>query len=117
VGGATVLVIEVVGVLPDVEGEEGAEAVHDGVISVGVLSDRQLTLGIGLEPNPAGAKEADAFGLELCLEGVQVPPLLGDSLCQRRSRVKPAMRVRGKLEEIQLMIQDLPSVVEQSLIN
>ena len=39
VGGAAVLVVEVVGVFPDVEGEYWLETVCDWVIGVGVLGD------------------------------------------------------------------------------
>ena len=67
VRGAAVLVVEVVGVFPDVEGEEGAEAMGDGVVGAGVLADGQGAGGIGLEPDPAGAEEADALGDELFL--------------------------------------------------
>ena len=81
VRGAAVLVVEVVGVFPDVEGEEGAEAVGDGVVGAGVLADGQGAGGIGLEPHPPGAEEADALGDELLLEGLEGAPLgfdLGD---------------------------------------
>ena len=54
VRGAAVLVVEVVGVFPDVEGEEGAEAVGDGVVGAGVLADGQGAGGIGLEPHQIG---------------------------------------------------------------
>ena len=73
--GTAVLVVEVVGVFPDVEGQEGAEAVGDGVVGAGVLADGQGAGGIGLEPDPAGAEEADALGDELCLEGFEGVPL------------------------------------------
>ena len=81
VRGAAVLVVEVVGVFPDVEGEEGPEAVGDGVVGAGVLADGQGAGGIGLEPHPPGAEEADALGDELLLEGLEGAPLgfdLGD---------------------------------------
>ena len=55
--GATVLVIQIVGVLPDVEGEEGLEAVGDWVACVGILADGQFAGGIGLEPHPAATEE------------------------------------------------------------
>ena len=38
-GGAAGLVVEVVGVLPDVEGEQGFEAFGDGVVGTGLLGD------------------------------------------------------------------------------
>ena len=73
--GAAVLVVEVVGVLPDVEGQEGAEAVGDGVVGAGVLADGQGAGIIGLEPHPAGPEQADALGDELLLEGLEGAPL------------------------------------------
>ena len=38
-GGAAVLVVEIVGVLPDVEGEQGFEAFGDGGVGTGLLGD------------------------------------------------------------------------------
>ena len=38
-GSTAVLVVEVVGVLPDVEGEQGFEAFGDGVVGTGLLGD------------------------------------------------------------------------------
>ena len=111
-GGPTVLVIQVVRMLPDVEGEEGLEAVSDGVIGVGVLADGKGAVGIGLEPDPAGAEEANTFRFKFRLEGVEGTPLLLDLLVQRRFRGKPGMRCRRKLREIQVVIQDLAGVVE-----
>lgn len=60
-GSALVLVIQIIGVLPDVEGKEGAEAVGYGIIGVGVLGDAQLPCLVGLEPDPAGAEEGGAL--------------------------------------------------------
>ena len=45
----------------------------NGVIGAGVLADGQGAGGIGLEPDPAGAEEADALGDELFLEASRVP--------------------------------------------
>ncbi len=74
--GAAVLVVEVVGVLPDVEGEEGAEALGDGVAGAGLLDDGERAVCGGGEPDPAGAEEAGALGGEVGLEGVEAAPLL-----------------------------------------
>ena len=70
VGGAAVLVVKVVGVLPDVEGEEGLEAAGEGVAGAGFLSDLQGAVGGGGKPHPAAAEKASALGFEVCLEGV-----------------------------------------------
>ena len=75
VRGAAVLVVEVVGVFPDIEGEERLEAVGDGVVCTWVLGDGEFASVVGLQPDPAGAEEADALGLEVGLEGVEGAPL------------------------------------------
>ena len=75
-GGTAILVVEVVGMLPDVEGEDGFEAVGDGVVCVGVLANGQFAFVIGLKPDPAATEKAYAFGFEVGLEGVEGAPLL-----------------------------------------
>ena len=58
--------------------DRGGRAGHDvgdGVVGAGVLADGQGAGGIGLEPDPAGAEEADALGDELFLEGLEGAPL------------------------------------------
>ena len=42
-----VLVIQIVRVLPDVEGEEGLEALCDGVAGVGLLGDDEGAVLVG----------------------------------------------------------------------
>jgi len=126
--GAAVLVVEVVGVFPDVEGEEGAEAVGDGVVGAGVLADGQGTGGIGLEPDPAGAEEADALGNELFLEGFEGAPLGFDLADQgrflrslrsvemtRRIAILGMTSSRAELGEVEVVVQDLAGVVEDGL--
>ena len=121
--GAAVLVVEVVGVFPNVEGEEGPEAVGDGVVGAGVLADGQGAGGIGPEPHPPGPEQADALGDELLLEGFEGAPLRLDLLAEGRFRVKPGMRSPGRslslskgrpaeLREVQVVVQDLAGVVE-----
>ncbi len=124
VRGAAVLVVEVVGVFPDVEGEEGAEAVGDGVVGAGVLADGQGVGGIGLEPDPAGAEEADALGDELFPEGFEGAPLGFDLGLQGAGRAGRAGRPfdcfdklsrwarRTELGEVEVVVQDLAGVVE-----
>ena len=104
---ALVLVVKVVGVLPDVEGEDGAEAVGDGIVGVGVLGDGELAGGGGLEPNPATTEKAYAFGFEVGFERIDTSPLFHYLLSKRRSRVKPGMRdTRGhdELGEVHIVV-------------
>ena len=81
-----VLVVEVVGVLPDVEGEEGLEAVGDGIISASVLGNGEGAFFIGLEPDPATTEEAHAFNFELSFKGVYTSPLLHDGIQEMPGR-------------------------------
>ena len=106
--------------------DRGGRAGHDvgdGVVGAGVLADGQGAGGIGLEPDPAGAEEADALGDELFLEGVEGAPLgfdLGlEGAGRGRFPVKPGMTgkvkpgmTRGKLGEVEVVVQDLAGVVE-----
>ena len=117
VGGASVLVVEVVGVLPDVEGEYRLEAVGDGVAGAGLLGDGERAVRRGGEPDPAGAEEPDAFGDEVVLEGVEGAPLFHD-LEQEGGLLRGGDRVcRGaELGEIQVVVEDLAGVVEDSAV-
>ena len=75
-GGAAVLVVQVVGVFPDIEGQQRPQVVGDGVVGARVLGDGKGSVGRrGLEPDPAAAEEAGAFLLEFGLEGFQGAPL------------------------------------------
>ena len=122
--GAAILVVEVVGVFPDVEGEEGAKAVGDGVVGAGVLADGQGAGGIGLAPDPAGAEEADALGDELFLEGFEGAPLGFDPGLEGAGRAgrpfdcfdKLSSRDRrAELGEVEVVVQDLAGVVEDGI--
>ena len=97
VGGAAVLVVEVVGVFPDVEGQEGLEPMGGGVVGAGVLADGQGAIGIGLEPDPAGAEEGGAGGDEGGLEGGEGAPLGLDPSLEGPGRPFDRLRDRPKL--------------------
>lgn len=74
--GTLVLVVQVIGMFPDVKGEDGFKAVGYGIVGVGVLGYGEFAGSIDLEPDPAGAKEACALGFEIGLEGIEGAPLL-----------------------------------------
>ncbi len=113
-GGTAVLVVEVVGVLPDVEGEERAEAFGDGVAGAGLLSDNEGAVGGGGEPDPAGAEEGGAFGFEFGKEGFEGAPLflyLGYELGFFRF-ARCCVVHRFELGEVEVVVEDLAGVVE-----
>ena len=75
--GAAALVIQVIGVLPDIEpddgfsGDAGDFLAHDGAVLVRRGADRELLAGGDIQPRPAGP-EAGRRGLpELLLELVE----------------------------------------------
>ena len=114
-----ILVIQVVGMLPDVEGEERLEmpgqAGHDacdGITCSGLLGDDESTVRIGGEPNPAGAEEGDAFGDEVGFEGVEGAPLLDNLFLKMPGRAGHDGRSGLELREIEIVVQDLAGVVE-----
>src|SRR5690606_5693566 len=71
---AAVLVLEVVGVLPDVDAEERLEALHHRGILVRQTDDVGVALGVEDEPRPAGAELAGGGLVEGLLEGVEAAP-------------------------------------------
>ena len=116
-GRPAVLIVKVVGVFPNVEGEEGAEAVGDGVIGAGVLADGQYAGRIRLEPDPAGAEEGGSFLDEVDFKGVEGLPLFNDLGAKGRFLDFGFAFARNdsggsELGKVEIMIQDLAGVVE-----
>jgi len=111
VGGAAVLIVQIVGVLPDVEGQNRLEAVRHGVVGACILGDGEFAGGIGLEPHPAGAEEGDALCFEGGLEGIDTSPLLFNPGQETAGGGGQGRRGR-ELRKVQLVVQDLAGVVE-----
>ena len=127
-GGAAVLVVQVVGVLPDVEGQERGKATGDGIGGAGLLGDDEGAVGGGREPDPPGAEKAHASGFEGRFEGVEGAPLFLDPGLQMPGRAGHDGNIRAghdgisgarhdgvhgpELREIQVVVQNLASVVE-----
>lgn len=71
---------------PYIEGQDGFEAMGDGVVGARILTDAQFAGFVGLEPDPAAAKEADALGFKFGFEGVKGAPLCFDLLFEIAGR-------------------------------
>ena len=89
--GAAVLVVQVVGVLPDVDAEQRRLAVADRVVLVGGRDDREAGAVVD-EPGPAGAEAADAGVLELRLEVVERAERGVDRVARARRRARRRRR-------------------------
>lgn len=80
-----VLVIQIIGVLPNVESQQGLKIpgqagndASDGITSVRLLGNDECAIRLCGEPNPAAAEQSNTFGLEFCFEGVDIPPLFNN---------------------------------------
>ena len=111
-GGTTILVVQIIGVLPYIEGEERLQALHDGVRGSLFLGDDQGTICVGREPDPARAKESHALGLEICHEGIETSPLLVNLCSEETCWCLSSLSSSLELQEIQLMVEYLAGIVE-----
>ncbi len=114
-----ILIVEVIGVFPDIEGQQRFIAFGDRVVGIGFLRDHQSAVGLGREPGPAGAEKAGAFGFEFGFESFKAPPLFLDLGFETPGRlrcpVRPGMTiVCTELRKVQVVIQDLPGVIENA---
>src|SRR5699024_4044507 len=79
----TVLVLQVVRVLPHVQAQDRGVArtdvLHQRIVLVGAVLDRELALGIHREPGPAAAEAALGGGGELFLERVKAAQVAIDA--------------------------------------
>ena len=110
---AGVAVIDIIGVLPHVEGEQRLEALGDGVAGVAFLGDDEFAVRVEAEPDPAGAEEAGALGGEFLLEGFEAAELRVDQL-RNLADGGVAFARRAELQKIKIMIEDLPGIVEDA---
>src|SRR5437660_6318531 len=69
--GAAILVLKVVGMLPDVVAHDGIATFHEGTVLVGSRCDVQLATRVEDEPYPAGTKAFGARVVKGGLEGVE----------------------------------------------
>ena len=63
--GTAVVVLQVVGVLPDVVAEDGVVALGDGIVLIRRGHDVNGTVGLAGEPDPSAAELFDAASLNL----------------------------------------------------
>ena len=94
-----VLILEVVGVLPDVEAQQrrsplDAGQIHQGVVLVGGAGDGELAIGAADQPGPAGAEAARRRLVERRLHRFQGTEAGGDGLSQLGGGLTPLARWR-----------------------
>ena len=97
--------------MPGMPGRAGHDAGY-GVAGAGFLGDDEGAVFLGGEPDPAGAEEADAFGGEFVLDGLEGAPLLFDLGGEGAGGVQ-GTAAGAELREIHLVVEDLTGVVEE----
>src|SRR5215210_1462469 len=89
--GAPVLVLQVVGVLPDVDAQERRRAIHQRAVLIGLADDVELAV-LGDQPAPAGAEQVGGRVGELFLERPEVAERLEDGVAERAGGRAAAVR-------------------------
>ncbi len=89
--GATVLVVQVVGMFPNVEAQQRDVSVAYGVVSVGLLYDDKGAVLLHGQSGPSRTKEVDGTALKLQLEVGKRVPLLADGFGQGPARLATAL--------------------------
>ena len=74
-GGTTVLVVQVVGVFPNVKSKKWFQTFCQRISGILLLGDKEFTALIGREPHPAAPEKPHAFSLKLRLEVFHAVPL------------------------------------------
>ena len=112
---AAILVVEVVGVFPHVDAENGLQTVANGVTGIGFLRDDEFAFVVTGEPNPSAAEEGGTFFLEFFFEGLEGTELCVDGFGEMAYGFAVLLR-SGELREIEVVVEDLSGVVEHSTL-
>src|SRR5690554_1285811 len=92
---AAVLVLQVVGVLPHVQAQDGgvarADVLHQRVVLVGTVLHCQLAVAVHGQPGPAAAETPLGGGGELLLERVEPPQVAVDAAADLAVRLAAAV--------------------------
>ena len=112
--GPRVAAVDVVGVLPDIAGQQGLVLGRQRGAGVGGRPQFESSVRHLDEPSPAGAEEADGGFGELFLELLEGPEVLLDALEQRAGRFARGIRaeaapVEGVVPDLGGVVEDLPS--------
>ena len=85
-GSTTVLVVEVISMLPNVESQQRFQPLGHRVKSTRFLCNDQRAINLSGQPYPATAKETYTLGNKLFFKSIDTPPLLLNlsSQCTRR---------------------------------
>src|SRR5882757_8201611 len=109
-----VAVVDVVGVLPDVDAEDRGRAMDQRVLAARRLRDLELA-ALDLQPGPAGTELADAGGGKVGLELLEAAEVLGDLLFQTAGQLAAAAIRLHPLPEVEVIVV-LAGIVEDGRV-
>src|SRR6202048_3904781 len=109
-----IAIIDVVGVLPDVDAEDRGGAMHQRAFAVRRLGDFELAV-LHRQPGPARTELTDAGGGEIGLEFLQPAEVLGDLLVQTTRQFAAAAIRFHPVPEMQMVVV-LARIVEERRI-
>lgn len=110
VGGSGVAVVNVVGVFPDINSQEGLVAVGKRVSSIGSIEDGDLSTLFG-KPGPARPEVGQCLCREVLNKVINTAPLALNQLLELPSRLslmrRDAMPIKGMIPMLSSIIEDL----------
>lgn len=84
--GTAVLIVEVIGVFPNIERKQWPESVADRSIGVEHLMNAEVAVTVGAEPGPTASEKRNGRGAHLGFQLAETAETLYDSLSQRSRR-------------------------------
>jgi len=114
--GASGLVLQVVGVLPDIQAQNGDcgssldEAVHQGIVLVGSRDHNQLSALVHAQPAKSRAEQSDCLVGKLFLHSVNGPERGGDGLGKGGRRLSGLVRGTHDSPEKSVVVVTPPMV-------
>ena len=110
VAGASVAIIDVVGVFPNVDNHQGLQMFRQRRAGVGSRIDFKLTVKALHEPRPTGTEVVGCLGREVRHEALERTPLLDNGFQQRTGRLAAA--IGGQALPVESVVVGLSSIVE-----
>lgn len=114
--GTAVLEVEVVGVLPYVEGEQRTQPLTQRVAGVLLLCNDEFVGVVGRQPHPSRAEESGPFLYELLLECFKRAELTVDGAHQFACGNTLCIAGRAELGEVHVVVEYLAGIVEHSTV-
>lgn len=113
--GTAVLVVDVVGMFPNVEAEQRLQPPTQRIAGIGLLGDVQFAFGIGGQPGPSRSEECRGSLVKFFLEIFEASKVALDGFSQSAGRFG-LLRLGSKLQEVEGVVQYLSCVVEDASV-